>query len=76
MADGWKGVSASAYGLIARHTRTSHKATPLLVRVQKRVLRGLEASARTGSGGILGSPGLVTSCLATAVGKYIPVQKT
>lgn len=65
----------NAYRLVFRHTRTSHKATPLLVRVQKRVLRGLEANATIGSGGILGSPGLVTSCLATAVGKYILVQR-
>ena len=41
------------------------------VRVQNSDLRGLDARAMTNSVGMLGRAGLVASCLAADVGKYI-----
>jgi len=46
---------------------------PFLVRVQKKDLRGLDTRESTGSGGMLGSGGMVESCRAEDVGKYINV---
>lgn len=43
----------------------------LRVSVQNNSFRGLVARATTGSGGMLGNAGLVASCLAAVVGKYI-----
>jgi hypothetical protein len=45
----------------------------LRVSVQNNSFRGLVARATTGSGGMLGKAGLVASCLAAVVGKYILV---
>jgi len=52
-------------------TRTDQTARPVRLRVQNRNFRGLGASATTDSGGISGKTGLVSSCLAEVVGKYI-----
>lgn len=48
----------------------------LRVSVQNNSFRGLVARATTGSGGMLGKAGLVASCLAAVVGKYILVGST
>jgi len=54
-----------------KHTLPNQRPTTVRVRVQKSDLRGLEASAMTNSVGMLGRAGLVASCLAADVGKYI-----
>jgi hypothetical protein len=52
-------------------TLPSQRATTVRVRVQNSDLRGLDARAMTNSVGMLGRAGLVASCLAADVGKYI-----
>jgi hypothetical protein len=52
-------------------TLANQRATTVRVRVQNNDLRGLDARAMTNSVGMLGRAGLVASCLAVDVGKYI-----
>lgn len=59
-----------------RLTLADHTAMELRVSVQNNSFRGLVARATTGSGGMLGKAGLVASCLAAVVGKYILLDKT
>jgi hypothetical protein len=53
------------------HTRMRQTATPFLVRVQNKDLRGLGERYMIGSGGRFGRAGTVESCLAADVGKYM-----
>jgi hypothetical protein len=52
-------------------TRTLQIDRPSLVNVQKRVLRGLGETYRTGARMTCGSAGTVESCFAAETGKYI-----
>lgn len=52
-------------------TRIRQTATPFLERTQNKDFRGLGQRHITDSGGRLGSAGIVESCLAADVGKYI-----
>jgi len=52
-------------------TRTDQTARTVRLRVQNRTCFGLGTSATTASGGRSGKTGLVSSCLAEVVGKYI-----
>ena len=64
-------VTSDPEGARRPRTRTTHIATPFLVKRQKSDLRGLGTSATTFSGGILGRAGMDASCRAAAIGKYI-----